>query len=78
MNIRPDFSVVLSDLEVVGTLSELQQAFVMYRDMNGLGASEMGAHDGLVKRGEHKVGHFSYNGRFWRTGIKGNRLTIWG
>lgn len=78
MNIRPDFSVVVGDLEVVGTLSECRQAFVMYRDVNDLRSSELAAHDGLVKRGKNKVGHFSYNGRFWRTGIKGDRLTIWG
>jgi hypothetical protein len=61
-----------------GSLRQCQQVFKDYRAalaQKGLGARSMLVNDGLVviKSGD-TVGHFSYNGRFWRTDFLGNRV----
>lgn len=43
-----------------------QKALIDYREDGYKGASEFLKHDGVVMRNGVRVGHFSYNGRFWR------------
>lgn len=68
------FTAMIGNFTVTGTLRELQKAFIKYRDDNDLGASQMKQFDGLTYRDTYVCGHFSYNGRFWRTDIKGRRV----
>jgi hypothetical protein len=56
----------------VRSLKECRAALVCYRDesthgrsLKGLGSSEFLKDDGAVLRNGKRVGHFSYNGRFW-------------
>ena len=58
------------------SLREVQRAFVAYRDQNDLGSRDMKRNDGLVYRSGVLVGHFSYNGRFWRTTIQGQPIHV--
>lgn len=73
---KKEFTVVIGGCQITGTLIECQQVFKDYRDGNNLRSSQMLRNDGVVLRGISKklVGHFSYNGRFWRTDVKGNRV----
>jgi hypothetical protein len=74
MKTKAEFTVLRGNFSITGTLRECQQTFIEYRNANNLGASDLLQFDGLVYRDSHACGHFSYNGRFWRTNIKGLRL----
>lgn len=55
------------------SLKDCQVAFLRYRDesthgrsLKGLSSSDFLKNDGVVMRNGKRVGHFSYNSRFWR------------
>ena len=68
------FGITFGDCRAHGTLKQCQQLFVKWRDENSLRSSQLKMHDGAVTRAGFSVGHISYNGRFWRTSVRGVRL----
>lgn len=78
---KKKFKVIFGGrVQAHGSLRECQSHFTEWRDKNFIGMRSLTRNDGVVLRdnddapGFKEIGHFSYNGRFWRTDFMGNRV----
>lgn len=57
-----------SQVKPVASVLAARQAVSKFIDGNQLGASQLTRDCGLVRENGVKIGHVSYNGRFWPVG----------